>query len=97
MYIYQIGLILWIMIGLGYWVMVANFITKALQSKNIALSVKRRAEEMKKLMEQVGLKNHDPAFLRQHSKASINLMLQVNKDSLDLGSCAIFMTSMNLI
>lgn len=75
--IYQICLILWIMIGLGYWVMVANFITKALNSKQLTASVKRSAEEMKKLMEQVGLKHHDPAFLRLHSKASLNLMLQL--------------------
>ncbi|MPC07557.1 Open rectifier potassium channel protein 1 [Portunus trituberculatus] len=73
-----IGVILWIMVGLGYWVMVANFITKALKSKRLTASMKRRAEEMKKLMQQVGVKNHDPAFLRQHSKATVNLMLQLS-------------------
>lgn len=77
MHVYQIGVILWIMVGLGYWVMVANFIAKALKSKHLTTSVKRSAEEMKKLMQQVGMKNHDPAFLRQHSKATLNLMLQV--------------------
>ncbi|XP_045129845.1 open rectifier potassium channel protein 1-like isoform X2 [Portunus trituberculatus] len=78
LYAYQIGVILWIMVGLGYWVMVANFITKALKSKRLTASMKRRAEEMKKLMQQVGVKNHDPAFLRQHSKATVNLMLQLS-------------------
>uniref|UniRef100_A0A0N7ZAV4 Potassium channel domain-containing protein n=1 Tax=Scylla olivacea TaxID=85551 RepID=A0A0N7ZAV4_SCYOL len=78
LYVYQIGVIMWIIVGLGYWVMVANFITKALASKRLTTSMKRRAEEMKKLMQQVGIKNHDPAFLRQHSKATINLMLQLS-------------------
>ena len=68
---------MWIMVGLGYWVMVANFITKALKSKQLKTSMKRSAEEMKKLMQQFSQKNHDPTFLRQHSKATINLMLQV--------------------
>lgn len=77
-HVYQIGIILWIMVGLGYWVMVANFIAKALKSKHLKTSVKRSAEEMKKLMQQVGMKNHDPTFLRQHSKATLNLMLQLS-------------------
>ncbi|XP_071516931.1 potassium channel subfamily K member 4-like isoform X2 [Panulirus ornatus] len=78
LYVYQICVILWIMIGLGYWVMVANFITKALKSKRLQSSVLRSAEEMKKIMQQMGMKNHDPTFLRQHSKATVNLMLQLS-------------------
>lgn len=78
LYVYQVGVILWIMVGLGYWVMVANFITKALKSKRLQSSVIRSAEEMKKLMQQMGIKNHDPRFLRQHSKATINFMLQLS-------------------
>ncbi|XP_042203064.1 uncharacterized protein LOC121853167 isoform X2 [Homarus americanus] len=77
-YVYQICVILWIMIGLGYWVMVANFITKALKSKRLQSSMIRSAEEMKKLMQQMGIKQNDPTFLRQHSKATVNLMLQLS-------------------
>ncbi|XP_066943195.1 potassium channel subfamily K member 1-like isoform X1 [Macrobrachium rosenbergii] len=78
LYVYQVGVILWIMIGLGYWVMVANFIMKALQSKKLQSSVLRSAEEMKKIMQQMGIKNNDPRFLRQHSKATVNFMLQLS-------------------
>ncbi|XP_042877865.1 potassium channel subfamily K member 1-like isoform X2 [Penaeus japonicus] len=78
LYVYQICVILWIVVGLGYWVMVANFITKALKSKRLQSSVLRSAEEMKKLMQQMGIKNHDPRFLRQHSKATVNFMLQLS-------------------
>lgn len=78
LYVYHICVILWIVIGLGYWVMVANFITKALKSKRLQSSVLRSAEEMKKLMQQMGIKNHDPRFLRQHSKATLNFMLQLS-------------------
>ncbi|KAG0715354.1 Open rectifier potassium channel protein 1 [Chionoecetes opilio] len=77
LHMYHIGVILWIMVGLGYWVMVANFITKALRSKRLKVSMKRSAEEIRKLMQQAGLKNHDPTFLREHTKGTINLMLQV--------------------
>ncbi|XP_045613259.2 potassium channel subfamily K member 10 isoform X2 [Procambarus clarkii] len=78
LYIYQICVILWVLIGLGYWVMVANFITKALKSKKLQSSVMRSAEEMRKIMQQMGIKQHDPTFLRQHSKATLNLMLQLS-------------------
>ncbi|XP_068231771.1 LOW QUALITY PROTEIN: open rectifier potassium channel protein 1-like [Palaemon carinicauda] len=78
LYVYQVGVIVWIMIGLGYWVMVANFITKALRSKKLQSSVLRSAEEMKKIMQQMGIKNNDPRFLRQHSKATVNFMLQLS-------------------
>ncbi|KAK7078823.1 hypothetical protein SK128_013851 [Halocaridina rubra] len=78
LYIYHVCVILWIMVGLGYWVMVANFITKALKSKKLQASLLRSAEEMKKVMHQMGIKNHDPTFLRQHSKATLNFMLQLS-------------------
>nr|XP_053630334.1 LOW QUALITY PROTEIN: open rectifier potassium channel protein 1-like [Cherax quadricarinatus] len=78
LYVYQICVILWTLIGLGYWVMVANFITKALKSKRLQTSVMRSAEEMRKIMQQMGIKQHDPTFLRQHSKATLNLILQVS-------------------
>lgn len=78
LYVYQICVILWTLIGLGYWVMVANFITKALKSKRLQTSVMRSAEEMRKIMQQMGIKQHDPTFLRQHSKATLNLILQLS-------------------
>ena len=68
--------ILWILTGLGYWVMVANFITIALKSKEMA-SFARRATDLKRLMSQVGLVQTDPKFLSQTSKATLNFMLQV--------------------
>ncbi|KAG0721098.1 hypothetical protein GWK47_047141 [Chionoecetes opilio] len=49
------------------------------RSKGLKTSVKRSAEEIRKLMQQTGLKNHDPTFLRQHSKGTtVNLMLQLS-------------------
>lgn len=74
--IYQIGVMLWIMGGLGYWVMVANFIAKALKSKNM-ISFAKKATDLKKLMNEVGLVNTDPKFVSQHSKTTLNFMLQV--------------------
>ncbi|KAK3881807.1 hypothetical protein Pcinc_013779 [Petrolisthes cinctipes] len=81
LYVYHIAVIIWIMVGLGYWVMVASFITKALKSKRIHHSFIRSAEEMRKLMHQLGIKenpNHNPKFLRENSKATFNLMLQLS-------------------
>ena len=54
--------------------MVANFITKALKSKDLQGRLLEGAEQMKKL---VGM-NADPRFLTQHSKATVNFMIQVN-------------------
>lgn len=76
MYFYQITVILWIMTGLGYWVMVANFITRALRSKRMQ-TFARKATDIKKFMNQVGLTHQDPKFLSQHSKATLNFMMQV--------------------
>ncbi|RXG74044.1 Open rectifier potassium channel protein 1 [Armadillidium vulgare] len=76
-YIYQIGVIVWIMGGLGYWVMVANFIAKALKSKKM-ISFAKRATDIKKFMNEVGLVNTDPKFVSQYSKTTLNFMLQLS-------------------
>ena len=72
-YVYQVLVIVWILVGLGYWIMVANFITRALQSEKLHNTLLEKAGEMKKLM---GM-NTDPRFLTQHSKATVNFMIQV--------------------
>ncbi|XP_047496308.1 potassium channel subfamily K member 10-like [Penaeus chinensis] len=60
--VYEVCIIVWIMTGLGYWVTVVNFITKALKSKRQS-SLLRSAEEMKSLVQQMGIKDTDPRFL----------------------------------
>ncbi|XP_063604688.1 potassium channel subfamily K member 10-like [Penaeus indicus] len=60
--VYEVCIIMWIMTGLGYWVTVVTFITKALKSKRQS-SFLRSAEEMKLLMQQMGIKDTDPRFL----------------------------------
>lgn len=60
---YMVCVIVWIMTGLGYWVTVVTFITKALKSKR-QHSFLRSAEEMTSLMQQMGIKDTDPRFLR---------------------------------
>lgn len=59
---YQIFVIVWIMTGLGYWVTVVTFLTKALKSRRQS-SFLRSAEEMKASMLQMGIKDTDPRFL----------------------------------
>lgn len=60
--VYQIFVIVWIMTGLGYWVTVVTFLTKALKSRRQS-SFLRSAEEMKASMLQMGIKDTDPRFL----------------------------------
>ena len=78
LYIYQICVLLWIMVGLGYWVMVANFMVKALQSKKMK-RVAKKATQIMKLLNQSGYtRDIDPEFLVNNSKESFLFLFQVS-------------------
>ncbi|XP_042877862.1 open rectifier potassium channel protein 1-like [Penaeus japonicus] len=69
LYVYQTYVTVWMVAGLAYWATVANFITKVLKSKRQS-SLLRSAEEMKLLLQQMGVQNSDPrlaSFMRQLS------------------------------
>ncbi|KAF2356017.1 Potassium channel domain [Trinorchestia longiramus] len=71
---YQLFVIVWIISSLGYWVMVANFITRALRSKKLHASLLHRAKLLKEIMD----KQSDPVFLPQRSKYTMNFMMQLS-------------------
>ncbi|KAF2346570.1 Potassium channel domain [Trinorchestia longiramus] len=71
---YQLFVIVWIISSLGYWVMVANFITRALRSKKLHASLMHRAKLLKEIMD----KQSDPVFLPQRSKYTMNFMMQLS-------------------
>ncbi|KAA0193878.1 hypothetical protein HAZT_HAZT003124 [Hyalella azteca] len=71
---YQLFVIVWIITSLGYWVMVANFITRALRSKKLHMSLIHRAKLLKDIME----KQNDPVFLPQKSKQAFNFIMQLS-------------------
>ncbi|KAL7645594.1 UNVERIFIED_CONTAM: hypothetical protein RMT77_003980 [Armadillidium vulgare] len=76
LYVYQIAVIIWIMSGLGYWVMIANFISRAIKSKRMRILAKK-ATDIRKLINQVSLTQTDSPFLAQHSKSSLNFLMQL--------------------
>uniref|UniRef100_A0A6A7FWM0 Open rectifier potassium channel protein 1-like n=1 Tax=Hirondellea gigas TaxID=1518452 RepID=A0A6A7FWM0_9CRUS len=73
---YQVFVMVWIIISLGYWVMVANFIARALRSKRLHASLMQRARLLKAMMAAQG--QADPVFLPRHSKGTMNFMLQLS-------------------
>ncbi|RXG73411.1 hypothetical protein Avbf_07099 [Armadillidium vulgare] len=64
------------MSGLGYWVMIANFISRAIKSKRMRILAKK-ATDIRKLINQVSLTQTDSPFLAQHSKSSLNFLMQL--------------------
>jgi len=72
---YHVLVIAWITCSLGYWVMVANFISRALSSERLHAQIVRRAKVLKSIMART---NRKLSFLENNeSKKSMGIVLQL--------------------
>ena len=61
------------MLGLTYWVTVANFIMRALESSRIHDMLQRRALKMRNLLNA----EKDSQFIQQYTKSAMKVFMQV--------------------
>lgn len=72
----------WVLVGLGYWVLVLNFLQKTLKSKEVVATLKstsrliaREAEDLRNVLSEAGIIHRDAQFIPEHSKTALSLML----------------------
>ncbi|CAG0894948.1 unnamed protein product [Darwinula stevensoni] len=73
LWFYQVAVIVWIVMGLGYWVTVVTFTTKALRKLHLP-DVNAQA---RMALQQLGILSRDPEFLRKHSIVTMEMMAQL--------------------
>ncbi|KAF0302652.1 Open rectifier potassium channel protein 1 [Amphibalanus amphitrite] len=84
--VYKLLLMLWILLGLGYWVLVLDFLQRTLKSKEVLQALQgtsrlmgREAAELRAALTELGVLRPDAAFVPQHSKAALSLVLGVSR------------------
>jgi len=82
--VYKVFVMLWILVGLGYWVLVLNFLQKTLKSKQVMKTLKstsrliaKEADEVRQVLSEVGLLHRDAVFIPEHTKMALNMMLDM--------------------
>ena len=86
MSVYKVAVMLWILVGLGYWVLVLNFLQKTLKSKEVLKTLKstsrliaKEADELRAALAEVGLIHRDATFIPEHSKMALSMMLSMSR------------------
>ncbi|KAF0291321.1 Open rectifier potassium channel protein 1 [Amphibalanus amphitrite] len=83
--VYKVFVMLWVLIGLGYWVLVLNFLQKALKSKEVVAGLRqtskliaKEAEDIRQALVDAGILQRDAVFVPEHSKMTMNLMMNMS-------------------
>ncbi|XP_037079935.1 potassium channel subfamily K member 16-like [Pollicipes pollicipes] len=83
--VYKVFVMLWVLIGLGYWVLVLNFLQKALKSKEVMKTLRqtskliaKEADEIRQALSEVGLLHRDAVFVPEHSKMTMSMMMNMS-------------------
>ena len=86
MTVYKMVVMVWILVGLGYWVLVLNFLQKTLKSKEVLKTLKstsrliaKEADELRSALAEVGLIHRDATFIPEHSKMALSMMLSMSQ------------------
>lgn len=85
MAVYKLFIMLWVLIGLGYWVLVLNFIQKALKSKEMIKTfqqtsrlIAKEAEDIRNALASAGILQRDAVFVPEHSKNAMSMMMNMS-------------------
>ena len=82
---YKVFVMLWVLVGLGYWVLVLNFLQKALKSKEVVAGLRqtskliaKEAEDIRQALVDAGILQRDAVFVPEHSKMTMSLMMNMS-------------------
>ena len=83
--VYKVFVMLWVLVGLGYWVLVLNFLQKALKSKEVVAGLRqtskliaKEAEDIRQALADAGILHRDAVFVPERSKMAMSLMMNMS-------------------
>lgn len=83
--VYKVFVMVWVLVGLGYWVLVLNFLQKAIKSKEVVAGLRqtskliaKEAEDIRQALADAGILQRDAVFVPEHSKMTMSLMMNMS-------------------
>lgn len=90
--LYKIGVMVWMLLGLGYWILVLNFLQKVIKSHQLADTLVRtgrllmqEANDLKQSLSETSFKSNEANFVPERTKGAVSLLTSLSGVMLAMG------------